>query len=201
MSKKRNLLDLFELKKELGPFKYCMNPKHEDRKVLALEFQTFPIRKHEHNWVNVLFFHFWIDEDSIKKLPDKEPETILTLISYVLSGNEAFGITCERCFYTVGATSQMGVLIPRKSYSIGESVQCPRCGKEGKLGFAMRKDKKYLAVYHGKIRHLIRTTEPIKHTEKEECPKCHELGRRYEDKQGPYFVHYDKGKRRKCRIK
>ena len=193
-------MDFLGLEKELGPFQYCMNPKHEGKKEFAFEFHSFPIRRGEHNWRKVLFFHFWIDKNFIEKIP-KEPEKILSLISDVLSGIEAFGISYELCFHTIGATSQMGIRIPKKSYHIGELLRCPRCGEEGRLGFVMRSGKKYLAVYHGKIHHLIRTTESIKHTEKEECPKCHKLGRRYEDKQGPYFIHYHEGKRRKCRIK
>ena len=177
-----------------------MNPKHEGKKELALEFHSFPIRKREHNWLQVLFFHFWTDEVFIEKIPNKEPDTILDLISNVLSGNETFGISYELCFHTVGATSQMGIRIPKKSYHIGELLRCPRCGEEGRLGFAVRGKAKYLAVYHEKLHHLLRVVEKAPSKEKEECPKCHEPGRRYKDKQGFYFVHYDKGKRRKCRI-
>jgi hypothetical protein len=199
-SSRVNLLDFLGLEKELGPFRYCMNPKHKGKKELALEFHSFPIRRRETNWLKVLFFHFWIDESFIDKIPNKEPETILALISDVFSGIERFGINYEMCFHTIAASSQMGIRIPKKAYHIGELLDCPRCHKEGRLGFVMRNGKKYLAVYHEKFHHLLRTTEPIKHTEKEECPKCHELGRRYKDKQGFYFIHYDKGKRRKCRI-
>ena len=200
MKNRKNLLDLLGLEKELGPFQYCMNPKHGDRKELALEFHSYPIRSREINWSQILFVHFWVPEDSLEKLPDKEPEKILTLMADVFSGLGGYEITVEYCFHTVAATNLRGVRIPKKAYFIGELLDCPRCGKEGRLGYAMRRGKKYLAVYHEKFHHLLRTTEPIKHTEKEECPKCHKLGRRYEDKQGSYFVHYDKGKRRKCRI-
>jgi len=137
-SRKVNLLSLLGLKKELGPFQFCPNPIHKRKKELAFELTSFPVRQKAINWIQIVYFHFWVSEASaedIRRVSRSHEDLVSRVYSAVgwsLAGYPDFwDVAYEVCHCSCGATTQEGVRLSEPKP--GETMLCPRCGEPGIL--------------------------------------------------------------------